>query len=781
MPGDRAVTTDHTAPAAGPATILGYPRIGPERQTKRAVEGYWAGRLDAAELLATTARLRRDNWRALAAAGLSEVPCNDFSLYDHMLDMVQMLDAVPARHRTAGDTQDPQVRLDEYFAMARGDDGAAPLEMTKWFDTNYHYLVPELDPETTFRLRAEKVLGELREAQAVLAAPRPVLVGPLTFLLLSKPARGVPAGFDPLTLLDRLVPVYAELLAALADQGAAWVQLDEPILVTDQPERVLDATARAYGALGAAVNRPRLLVATYFDALGAALPVLRDAPIEGVAMDFSARAAGHAEQLAAAGGLPGKRLVAGVVDGRNVWVNDLSASLSTLASLTAQAGEVVPAPSCSLLHVPLDVRNEPDLDPTVASWLAFATQKIDETVTLATALRSGSSAGERLDANRAALASRAASPFAVDPAVRARVRELGPDDERRAGDYAQRVAVQRERLALPLLPTTTIGSFPQTSELRAARARLRAGELDADGYAQVMRAEIDHVIALQESAGLDVLVHGEPERNDMVQYFAEQLDGFIATRNGWVQSYGSRYVRPPIVAGDVSRPRPMTVEWATYAQSRTTRPLKGMLTGPVTMLCWSFVRDDQPLGDTALQVALALRDEVGDLEAAGLPIIQVDEPALREGLPLRAAARPEYLAWATRAFRVATGGVRDATQIHTHMCYAEFGEILDAVAALDADVISLEAARSDMQIVRELAAAGYPAAVGPGVYDVHAPHVPEAEEMAALLRRAVDTLPAERIWVNPDCGLKTRREAEIAPSLTNMVQAARWLRAAGVS
>ena len=779
------MTIDRSSPhtATATATILGYPRIGRGRQAKRAVEGYWAGRINGAELLDATERLRRDNWRALAAAGLSEIPCNDFSLYDHMLDMIQLLDAVPPRHRTGGDITDPRVRLDEYFAMARGNETAAPLEMTKWFDTNYHYLVPELGPDTTFRLVPDKVLGELREAQAVVPVPRPVLVGPLTFLLLSKPARGAATDFDPLTFLDRLVPVYAELLAALADQGAEWVQLDEPILVTDQPGSVLEATARTYAALGGAADRPRVLVATYFDVLGAALPVLRDAPIDAVALDLSARGAGNLEELLAAGGLPGKRLVAGVVDGRNVWVNDLAASLSTLEALAGLADEVVPAPSCSLLHVPLDVVDEPDLDPAIASWLAFATQKVDETVTLATAVRSGRSAvGDRLEANRAVLTSRLTSPFAVDPAVRARMQELGSGDQRRHSDYARRAAVQQVRLDLPPLPTTTIGSFPQTDELRTARARLRSGELDADGYTEVVKAEVDHVIALQETVGLDVLVHGEGERNDMVQYFAEQLDGFIATRNGWVQSYGSRYVRPPIVAGDVSRPQPMTVEWATYAQSRTTRPLKGMLTGPVTMLCWSFVRDDQPLGDTALQVALALRYEVLDLEAAGLPIIQVDEPALREGLPLRAAGRPAYLAWATRAFRVATSGVRDEIQIHTHMCYAEFGEILDAVAALDADVISLEAARSDMQIVRELAAAGYPAAVGPGIYDVHAPRVPTTEEMTALLDQATAMLPAERLWVNPDCGLKTREEAQVTPALTNMVRAARRMRErAGVS
>ena len=771
------MTTPSRPPHQPVATVLGYPRIGPARELKRATEAYWAADTDATQLHAAAAAVRRRNWATMAAAGITEVPCNDFSLYDHMLDMVQLVDAVPARHRGGGDAAGVPSDVDEYFAMARGTAAAAPLEMTKWFDTNYHYLVPELGPDTAFALRPGKVLGELREAVALGLDARPVLIGPLTFLQLSNARDDAPPGFDPLSLLDRLVDVYAELLPQLADAGAHWVQLDEPALVTDLGPGALDAAARAYDMIGEVPARPSVLVATYFDALGEAMAVVRAAPIEGVALDLVGRAARNLDQLAAAGGLPHKRLVAGVIDGRNVWANDLTASLATLATLLGLAGEVAVAPSCSLLHVPIDVAAEDDLDPTIASWLAFADQKLIETATLARAMGSGTDASAaELAANRGALAGRMASPLASVPAVRDRAAALEPADEARASTYQHRVTVQRERLDLPPLPTTTIGSFPQTAELRRTRAQLRAGSIDADAYAQRMGAEIDHVIAMQERAGLDVLVHGEPERNDMVQYFAEQLEGFVTTRHGWVQSYGSRYVRPPILAGDVTRRGPMTVEWADHARARTDRPVKGMLTGPVTILCWSFVRDDLPLADVAIQVALALRDEVADLEAAGLPIIQVDEPALREGLPLRRADHGDYLRWATRAFRVATSGVRDGTQIHTHMCYAEFGDILDAVTALDADVISLEAARSRMRIVRELADAGYRAQVGPGVYDVHTPHVPSVAELTDLIETAVATLPAEQLWVNPDCGLKTRREEEVVPALTNMVAAARAVR-----
>ncbi|MFD9150179.1 MULTISPECIES: 5-methyltetrahydropteroyltriglutamate--homocysteine S-methyltransferase [Streptomyces] len=767
--------TAKSAAAAARPTVYGYPRQGQHRELKKAVEGYWKGRVTAGALQETAAGLRRANWAQLAGAGIDEVPTGDFSYYDHVLDTSVMVGAVPARHRAAVDA-DP---LDGYFAMARGTQEVAPLEMTKWFDTNYHYLVPELGPDTVFSADSAKQVTELTEALTLGHTARPVLVGPVTYLLLAKPAPGVGAGFEPLTLLDRLLPVYAEVLADLRAAGAAWAQLDEPALAQDRTPAELNAAARAYRDLGALTDRPRLLVASYFDRLGEALPVLAKAPVEGLALDFTEAAAANLDDLAAVGGLPGKRLVAGVVDGRNIWINDLEKSLATLATLLGLADRVDVAASCSLLHVPLDTAPERDIDPRVLRWLAFARQKTAEVATLATGLAQGTGAiAAEIAANRADLASRANSPLTRDPAVRARTAAVTGADARRSQPYPQRAAAQRERLGLPLLPTTTVGSFPQTGEVRAARADLRAGRIDTAGYEERIAAEIAEVIAFQEKAGIDVLVHGEAERNDMVQYFAEQLTGYLATRHGWVQSYGTRYVRPPVLAGDVSRPAPMTVRWTAYAQSLTGRPVKGMLTGPVTMLAWSFVRDDQPLGETAAQVALALRDEVADLEAAGTPVIQVDEPALRETLPLRAAGRPAYLRWATRAFRLTTGGVAPGTQIHTHMCYAEFGDIVQAIDDLDADVISLEAARSHMRVAHELAAHGYPREAGPGVYDIHSPRVPDAEEAAALLREGLAAIPAERLWANPDCGLKTRGWPETRASLENLVAAARTVRAA---
>lgn len=754
------------------ATLHGYPRQGPDRELKRALEGYWAGRVGAEDLLATAASVRAGARRQMRAAGITEIPTGGFSLYDHVLDTAWAVGAVPARYR-AGEVSE----LDAYFAAARGTAELAPLEMTKWFDTNYHYLVPEIGPGTGFAPDPRGQLAQYAEARREGLTARPVLLGPVSLLLLSKPAPGAGAGFTPLALLDRLLPVYASLLADLRAAGAEWVQLDEPVLVQDQPRAVLDATARAYRELTAAEDRPKVLVATYFDALGEALPVLAQSPVEGLALDFTGPAAANLDALGRLGGLPGKRLVAGVVDGRNVWADDLEASLATLATLLGLTDHLDVAPSCSLLHVPLDLTRERTLDLQVTRWLAFARQKLDETVTLARALSGGREAvAPQLAASRAARASRAASALTHDPAVRARCAAAGPDDARRPQPYGERAAAQRNRLGLPPLPTTTIGSFPQTADLRAARAALRAGKLTAQQYEERIAAEIREVVAFQEKAGLDVLVHGEPERNDMVQYFAERLDGFLVTRHGWVQSYGSRYVKPPVLVGDVSRPAPMTLRWTSYAQSLTGRPVKGMLTGPVTMLAWSFVRDDQPLADTARQVALALRDEVADLEAAGTAVIQVDEPALRESLPLRAAARPGYLEWATEAFRLATSGVRADTQVHTHMCYAEFGEILPAIEALDADVISLEAARSHMEIAGELAAAGYRREVGPGVYDIHSPRVPSEREISDLIDRALRVLPAERLWVNPDCGLKTRAPGEVRAALENLVAAARRVR-----
>ncbi|MEU4148028.1 5-methyltetrahydropteroyltriglutamate--homocysteine S-methyltransferase [Streptomyces parvulus] len=765
--------TPKSAAAAARATVYGYPRQGQNRELKKAIEGYWKGRVTADALHATAAELRRSNRRQLADAGIHEVPTGDFSYYDHVLDTTVMVGAVPERHRAAVDAD----ATDGYFAMARGTQEVAPLEMTKWFDTNYHYLVPELGPATVFTADSSKQVAELREALTEGLTARPVLVGPVTYLLLAKPAPGAPADFEPLSLLERLLPVYAEVLADLRAAGAEWVQLDEPALVQDRTPAELEAAERAYRELGARTDRPKLLVASYFDRLGDALPVLAKAPVEGIALDFTEAAAANLEALAAAGGLPGKRLVAGVVNGRNIWINDLQKSLSTLGTLLGLADRVDVAASCSLLHVPLDTAAEKDIDPQILRWLAFAQQKTAEVVTLAKGLVRGTDAitGE-LAANRAALASRAGSPITRDPAVRARAEAVTDADARRSQPYAERAAAQRAHLGLPLLPTTTIGSFPQTTELRTARADLRAGRIDTAGYEERIKAEIQEVVSFQEKTGIDVLVHGEPERNDMVQYFAEQLTGYLATQHGWVQSYGTRYVRPPILAGDISRPEPMTVRWTSYAQSLSDRPVKGMLTGPVTMLAWSFVRDDQPLGDTARQVALALRDEVGDLEAAGTSVIQVDEPALRETLPLRAADHAAYLAWATEAFRLSTSGVRPDTQIHTHMCYAEFGDIVHAIDDLDADVISLEAARSHMQVARELAAHGYPREAGPGVYDIHSPRVPSADEAADLLRTGLRAIPAERLWVNPDCGLKTRGWPETRASLENLVAAARTVR-----
>jgi 5-methyltetrahydropteroyltriglutamate--homocysteine methyltransferase len=755
------------------STIHGFPRIGPRRELKTATEGHWAGRVSAGDLEDTARHLRRQTWELLRDAGLGQVPSNHFSLYDHVLDTIQLVGAVPDRFRGAGD------ELATYFAMARGAPDAPAMEMTKWFDTNYHYIVPELGPHTAFELAAEpKPLAELAEVAALGIETRPVLVGPVTFLLLGKPAAGAPAGFEPLSLLDPLLDVYQELLARLDDAGAAWVQLDEPAFVQDRSEVELAALERAYRRLGGLTRRPRLLVASYFDHLGDALERLVATPVDGLALDFTRGGDRNAELLAAAGGLDGRRLLAGVVDGRNVWANDLEASLQRLATLTGLAGEVVASSSCSLQHVPIDLDAETGLDPELRPWLAFARQKVDELTTLARGMTAGTAAiADALAANRAALASRRGSERVRDTSVQQRLAAVGADDLRRGSSYEVRRKAQRERLGLPPLPTTTIGSFPQTGDVRAARAALRRGELDQTAYRDRMRAEIDSVVELQERLGLDLLVHGEPERNDMVQYFAEQLDGYATTELGWVQSYGTRYVRPPTLFGDVRRDRPMTVEWIGYAQSRTGRPVKGMLTGPVTMLAWSFVRDDQPERDTAMQVALALRDEVRDLERSGVAIIQVDEPALREHLPLRRERQGEYLAWALDSFLLATSGVLDETQIHTHMCYSKFGEVLPTLAALDADVAYIETARSGMGLLEDLQRSEYAQGVGPGVYDIHSPRVPPVSELRELLAEALATLGPDRLWVNPDCGLKTRAYEEVVAALTNMVEAAAEVRA----
>ncbi|OJF12984.1 5-methyltetrahydropteroyltriglutamate--homocysteine S-methyltransferase [Couchioplanes caeruleus] len=741
--------------AFGQSTVLGYPRIGTDRELKKAVEAYWAGTIDATALEKTAARLRAEVWLALRNARLDGIPSNTFSYYDHMLDTAVAVGAIPDRFRRLGLSE-----LDTYFAMARGVDTEPALELTKWFTTNYHYLVPEIDADTVFTANPGKALREYAEARALDVTTRPVLVGPATFLLLSK-------GDDPFARLDDLVDTYALLLTALGEAGVTWVQLDEPAYAADRTPAEIQALRRAYTRLGQVEHRPRIFVATYFGELGEALPALLDTPVEAIGLDLVA-GPGNLRRLAAVGPLRGKTIVAGLVDGHNVWRTDLRAAVTAGATVAGLADNVAVSTSCSLLHVPMDLSTETHLDPQLYERLAFARQKVDEVVQLGKALRDGT----------------AHLPEPLPPLppawrrhdVRARLAALSVSDRQR-GDYETRAAHQQQRLRLPELPTTTIGSFPQTAEVRRARAELRAGTLDEAGYTARMHAEIARVIRLQEELGLDVLVHGEPERNDMVQYFGEQLDGFAATAHGWVQSYGSRCVRPPIIYGDVARKTPMTVQWSAYAQSLTLKPVKGMLTGPVTILAWSFVRTDQPLADTADQVALALRDECHDLQAAGITVIQVDEPALRETLPLRTADQKAYLDWAVGAFRLATCGVGDDTQIHTHLCYSEFGEVLTAIDALDADVTSIEASRSKMEVLDDLAAIGYRRGIGPGVWDIHSPRVPSQAEVTGALRRAVAAVPAQRLWVNPDCGLKTRGYAEVEASLRHLVAAATEVRA----
>lgn len=752
---------------------LGMPRIGPARELKRVLESYWDGSAADTGVLAAAREQRAASWQAQASRGITHIPSNDFSLYDHVLDTCCLVGALPARFGQAGGP----VGLAAYSALARGTERAGrpvpPLEMTKWFDTNYHYLVPELGPGTELRLSPGKPLAEFREAQALGITTRPVLLGPVTFLLLAKPAV---AGFSPLALLPALTDVYAELLRLLAAAGAEWVQLDEPSLVTDLTGQQREAFQAAYAALAAA-SPARLLVATYFGGLGDNAALAAGLGTGGLHVDL-ARDPG---QLPALLGLlrPGTVLSAGVVDGRNVWRSDLSRTLGQLREAHQElGGGLWIAPSCSLQHVPYDVDLETGLDPALRGWLAFACQKLSEVSVLTQALTDGpESVAGALAASDAAARARRDSARVRSSAVRERAAGLTPADATRRSPYPVRREAQRQALPLPVLPATTIGSFPQTPEIRRARRGRAAGTLTGDAYDEFCRGEIARTIRLQEDLGLDVLVHGEPERNDMVQYFAERLGGFACTRHGWVQSYGTRCVRPPILYGDVYRPGPITTGWLSYAQSCTSLPVKGMLTGPVTILQWSFARDDQPREQTCRQIALAVRDEVADLEAAGIAIIQVDEPALREGLPLRRAGRDHYLRWAAECFRLATAGAADATQIHTHMCYAEFADIIDGIIALDADVISVEAARSAMGVVSQLAAAGYPAAAGPGVFDVHSPFPPSGEELAALIRQAVAVLGSDRVWVNPDCGLKTRRPEEAVPALAAMVAAARAVRA----
>lgn len=763
---------------------LGFPRIGPRRELKTALESHWAGKSDQAALLAAAAELRAQAWRWQRDLGADTIPSNDFSLYDHVLDTTAMVGAVPPRYGWAGG----EVGLETYFAMARGRDrdpdhsgnghghpgeGVPAAEMTKWFDTNYHYLVPEFTADQTLQLASSKAVREYREAKALGIATRPVLLGPVSYLLLGK-THG--ADFAPFTLLPRLLAVYAEVLRQLAEAGASWVQIDEPFLVMDLPDAARAAFGNAYATLTSGIAPLKIMLTTYFGGLGDNLQTALALPVDGLHIDLVRAPAQLDAVLRSA--RPDLLLSLGVIDGRNVWAADLSAILDRIEPVIAAGRQVMLAPSCSLLHTPLDLARETDLDPEVKNWLAFAVQKVSELAVLARALNEGrASVRHALEAASATIASRRTSPKINDPTVKARAAASDPALARRNARFATRREVQRGKLRLPTYPTTTIGSFPQTPEVRKARADYGKHAIDAAAYNQFLREETARAVRWQEAVGLDVLVHGEFERNDMVQYFGEQLSGFAFTKHAWVQSYGSRYVRPPIIYGDVSRPAPITLDWWRYAQSLTDRPVKAILTGPVTILNWSFVRDDQPRSTTCRQIAFAMRDEVLDLEKAGAAIIQIDEAALREGLPLRRSEWQSYLDWAIECFRITSSGVGDATQIHTHMCYSEFNDIITSIAAMDADVISIETARSQMELLDAFAGYRYPAAIGPGVYDIHSPRVPAVAEMTALLKKAGQRLSADQLWVNPDCGLKTRKWPEVRLAVENMVKAAQAARA----
>jgi 5-methyltetrahydropteroyltriglutamate--homocysteine methyltransferase len=762
-----------------PATNLGFPRIGPHRELKRALEDFWAGRIPVEELENAAASLRRQRWSRQRALGLDHIPSNDFSLYDHVLDTAAMVGAVPDRYRA----DSGEVDLDAYFAMARGGDlrekAVAPLEMTKWFDTNYHYIVPELSAGQRFEYAGHKAVTEFREAKTTGITTRPVLLGPISFLTLAK-QRGTQASITG--LLPALVGVYEAVLADLATAGAKWVQIDEPALCLDLDREIVDAFCDTYERLVRSAPVLRILVATYFSGPRANLPTALSLPVAALHLDLVR----EPDQLepALAGAPDSLALSLGVVDGRNVWRADLVGALARLEHARDRVGSarLLVAPSCSVLHMPLDLDLETTLDPEIRPWLAFAEQRLAEVVLLSRALNEGRAAvADQLTENANARLALARSPRVHTRSVNERLADQDPALEARRSPYVERRPKQRKRIELPLLPTTTIGSFPQTTELRTLRSRYRRGILDVAQYEAGIRELIEGAVRVQESVGLDVLVHGEFERNDMVEYFGEQLSGVLVSQNGWVQSFGSRCVKPPLIFGDVSRPLPMTVGWTTFAQSLTNRPVKGMLTGPVTILQWSFVRDDQPREQTCRQIALSVRDEIADLEAAGIAIVQLDEPALREGLPLQRADWPAYLRWAVSAFRVASSGVADETQLHTHMCYAEFDDIIDAIAAFDADVISIEASRSSMELLDTFVDFRYPNEIGPGVWDIHSPRIPAVGEIVALLERALKVISPHQLWVNPDCGLKTRGWLEVEPALRNLVEAARVVRASVTS
>ncbi|PIN04183.1 Methionine synthase II (cobalamin-independent) [Handroanthus impetiginosus] len=754
--------------------IVGYPRMGPKRELKFALESFWDGKSSAEELQKLAADLRVSIWKQMADAGIKYIPSNTFSYYDHVLDTTAMLGAVPLRYGWSCG----EIGFDIYFSMARGNASVPAMEMTKWFDTNYHYIVPELGPDVEFSYASHKAVQEYKEAKALGIDTIPVLVGPVSYLLLSKLAKGVEKSFSLLSLIDKIIPIYKQVVAELKAAGASWIQFDEPTLVMDLDSQKLHAYTHAYKELEPSVSSLNVLIETYFADLPAEAYNTVTA-LKGVtAIGFDLVRGSKTLDLIKDGFPRGKYLFAGVVDGRNIWANDLNASLSTLQALESVVGKdkLVVSTSCSLLHTAVDLVNETKLDKELKSWLAFAAQKLLEVNALAKAL-SGQKDEAFFSANAAAQASRRSSPRVTNEAVQKATAAVKGSDHRRVTNVSARLAAQQEKLNLPVLPTTTIGSFPQTLGLRKVRREYKANKISEEEYVRAIKEEIKVVVKLQEELGLDVLVHGEPERNDMVEYFGEQLSGFAFTVNGWVQSYGSRCVKPPIIYGDVSRPKAMTVFWSTLAQSMTKHPMKGMLTGPVTILNWSFVRNDQPRFETCYQIALAIKDEVEDLEKAGINVIQIDEAALREGLPLRKSEQAFYLDWAVHSFRITNCAVQDTTQIHTHMCYSNFNDIINSIMDMDADVITIENSRSDeklLSVFRE--GVKYSAGIGPGVYDIHSPRIPTTEEITDRVNKMLAVLESNVLWVNPDCGLKTRKYSEVKPALSNMVAAAKRAR-----
>ncbi|WP_256005852.1 5-methyltetrahydropteroyltriglutamate--homocysteine S-methyltransferase [Pedobacter deserti] len=760
---------------------LGYPRIGGQRQLKKACEQYWSGKIDQKELNTVARHIREENWQVQLDANIDLIPCNDFSFYDQMLDMSLLLGSIPERYSPVLSQVKTNTELDLYFAMARGyqKDGLdiTAMEMTKWLDTNYHYLVPEFTARQQFRIFSEKVFGELNAAKKLLGdKAKPVLVGPVSYLLLGKEKTHEASGagtFERIDLIKSLVPVYIEIINRLKQQGAKWIQLDEPCLVLDLSDKEKQAFEFAYRTIAKQTGGVKLLVATYFEALLDNTTLAVNLPVAALHVDL-VRAPEQLDEILEL--IPARmQLSIGIVDGRNVWKNDYARSLELINRAAGKLGSkrIIIAPSCSLLHCPIDLELETTIDPEIKNWMAFAKQKLNEIAELRKIIEGNITL---LEENKQALDSRRISEKVHKQAVKNRVLAITDADSNRQSAFAVRQQLHRERFRLPLFPTTTIGSFPQTDDIRQLRARFKKGELTSRQYEEQIEQATIQAIRWQEEIGFDVLVHGEFERNDMVEYFGEQLDGFLLTKNGWVQSYGSRCVKPPVIYGDVSRPRDMTVRWTKFAAQQTKQLMKGMLTGPVTILQWSFVRNDQPRNTTTNQIALAIRDEVLALEQAGISIIQIDEAAIREGLPLRKARRHDYLQWAVNAFRLTASGVADQTQIHTHMCYSEFNDIIEHIAAMDADVITIETSRSQMELLQAFSHFKYPNEIGPGVYDIHSPRVPAKDEMLSLLRKAAELLPAENLWVNPDCGLKTRKWPETKAALENMVAAAKAAR-----